>query len=212
MAYGIEIFSSNNTLQLGTTAQENLTVIDTGTVASSASVTYDGLNEILCFNRSTTGWVDGNTNSTATSWTNTSGVTVNWLKLKRASTNTEDDSGTYGIKVFKSDGTSINFSSNYSKGQDVLAVISPGTVSSTGTAITQSPIIYSGAPSGVYVGVGRMVFSVSASQYQAYETLYFDYTSNVIRSRNLFGFDIGTGFTYLGYPNKSSLIVFNRNG
>ena len=82
MAYGIEVFSSNGSLQFGTTVQESLSVINSGTVGSGNSVTYDGANEILCFNRSTTGWIGGITNSTATSWTNVSGITINWLKLK----------------------------------------------------------------------------------------------------------------------------------
>jgi hypothetical protein len=211
MAYGIEILSSNNTFQLGTEVQESLSVINSGTCSSGNSVTYDGSNEILCFNRSTTGWIIGNTNSTATSWANISGATINWIKLKRITTDTEDDTGAYGIRIFNSGGTKT-YSSNFTKGQEILDVKSPGNVSSTGLAITQAATIYSSNPTGVYVGVGRMIYAASTSQYDAYENLYFDYTNNIIRSRNLVGFDIGNGFSYLGRPNKSSLIVFKRKG
>lgn len=211
MAYGIKILSNNNTLQLGTEVQESLSVINYGTCGSGNSVTYNGSNEILCFNRGTTGWIDGNTNSTATSWANTSGATINWIKLKRITIDTEDDSGAYGIRLFNS-GSTKTYSSNFTKGQEILDVKSPGTVSSTGPAITGAATIYSSNPTGVYVGVGRMIFAYSSSQYEAYENLYFDYTNNIIRSRNLVGFNIGNGFSYIGRPNKSSLIVFKRKG
>jgi hypothetical protein len=214
MAYGIEVFSSNSSLQFGTTAQESLSVINSGTVGATNSVTYDGANEILCFNRSTTGWIDGNTNSTATSWTG--GATINWIKLKRITTDSSnpagDDSGDYGIQVFNSAGNATTYSSNFTKGPEVLAVKSPGSVTSGGTAVSSAGIIYSGAPAGVYVGVGRMVWGYDNWVYQAYETLYFDYTNNVIRSRNLSGYNIGYGFIYVGHPNKSSMIIFKRKG
>ena len=79
--------NSNNTIQVSSEVQEGLTVVDTDTCANGNSVSYDCEDEILCFNRNTTGWIIGNTNDAGTSWTN-SGETINWLKLKRMSTKT----------------------------------------------------------------------------------------------------------------------------
>lgn len=210
MSYGIDVFNSIGGLQFSTQYVDGFTVIDTGTVTNSSSVSYDANNEILGFNRTTTGWIDGNTNSTGTSWTNTSGVTINWLKLRRTSLQTEDSAGTYGIRVYDSSGTKVIYSSNFSKGQQIIDIVPTGSVSSTGTAITQSPVIYSGSPSGIYYCPGRMIFTFNSNSYKAYETAYFDYTGNVIRSRNLIGYDIGFGFFYVGYSNKSSIILTKR--
>lgn len=210
MAYGIEVYNSNGGIQFSTQYVDGFTVLDTGTVSNTASVSYNATNEILGFNRTTTGWIDGNTNSTGTSWTNTSGVTINWLKLKRTSLQTEDSAGNYGIRVYDSTGTNVIYSSNFSKGQKIIDIIPSGSISSTGLAITQSPVIYSGSPSGIYYCPGRMVFNFNASTYQGYETTYFDYSTNVIRSRNLVGYNIGFGFIYLGYSNKSSIILTKR--
>ena len=212
MAYGLEIFSNNGSLQLGTTVQESLSVIGSATVATGSSVEYNGTNEILCFNRSTTGWITGNTNATGTSWTNSSGDPVNWIKLQRMTQSTEDETHNYGLKIFDAQGSSRTYSTGFSKSQEVLYVKSPGTVSSTSKEVGGAAVIYTGDPAGVYVGVGRMYYGSSLSQYDAYENLYFDTSNDVIRSRNLVGFDIGNGWNYIGRPNRSSLIIFKRKG
>ena len=215
MAYGLEIFSNNDTLQLGTTTQESLSVTDFGTANATgfnATVQYNGTNEILCFNRSTTGWLTGTTNAAGTSWTNSSGTAVNWIKLKRMTQSAENETNNYGLKIFDAQGSSTTYSTAFSFSQEVLNVKSPGTVSSTSKEVAGAEVIYTGSPVGVYVGVGRMYYGFSSSQYDAYENLYFDTSNNVIRSRNLVGFNIGNGFSYIGRPNRSSLIIFKRKG
>jgi hypothetical protein len=215
MAYGLEIFSNNDTLQLGTTVQESLSITDSGTANAAgfyATVPYNGTNEILCFNRSTTGWLTGTTNAAGTSWTNSSGTAVNWIKLRRMTESEENETNNYGLKIFDAQGSSTTYSTAFSFSQEVLNVKSPGTVSSTSLAEQDTPVIYTGDPIGEYVGVGRMYYGASTSQYDAYENLYFDTSNNVIRSRNLVGFDIGNGWNYIGRPNRSSLIVFKRKG
>ena len=217
MAYGLEIFSNNGSLQLGTTVQESLSVITASTVANGSSVDYNGTNEILCFNRSTTGWIAGNTNATATSWTNGSGVAVNWIKLQRMTQTLEDETHNYGLKIFDAQGSSRTYSTGFSKSQEILNVISPRTISSTTIQPGGASLIYTGDPVGVYVGVGRMKFTYSDSEYTGLENLYFDTSNNVIRSRNLVGFNLGpgggpSGWNYIPRANSSSLIVFKRKG
>ena len=216
MAYGIEVLNDNDTVQFSSEAQESLTVISSGTCGSSSSVTYDGNNEILCFNRSTTGWINGTTNSFATSWTNASGVTVNWIKLKRASTDTADDTGDYGIEVYKSGGgTSINFSSNFSKAQNITDIIAPRSVMSTNNTIAGSPVIHTGDPTGLYVGVGRMTYFEGSNNDDWYDNIYFDYIGNKIRMREIFSFKLygsSSSKTWVGRFNLSTLLVFNTVG
>jgi hypothetical protein len=212
MAYGIEVLNDNGTVQFSSEAQESLTVINYGTCGPSNSVTYDGNNEILCFNRSTTGWINGNTNSFATSWTNASGVTVNWIKLKRASTDTADDTADYGIEVYKSDGTSINFSSNFSKAQNITDIIAPRSVFSLNNTIAGSPEIHTGDPTGLYVGVGRMTYFESTNNDDLYDNIYFDYIGNKIRMREIFSFRLYFSKSWVGRFNLSTLLVFNTLG
>ena len=212
MAYGLEIFSNNGSLQLGTTTQESLSVTEEGIVGPTGTVGYNPLNEILCFNRSTTGWLVGNTNAAGTSWTNSSGVAVNWIKLKRMTQSAENETNNYGLKIFDAQGSSTTYSTAFSLSQEVVNVISPRTISSTTIQPGGASLIYTGDPAGVYVGVGRMKFSSSQTSYTALENLYFDTSNNVIRSRNLVGANIGNGFFYIPRPNSSSLIVFKRKG
>lgn len=218
MSYGIEVKNSNGNIQFSTDVSDQLTVIDTGTVSNNSSVTYDGSNEILAMNMPSAGsqtWLIGNTNSTATSWTNSSGYTVNWLKLKRLRTQTAanqngNDTGNYGVEVKNTSGN-ITFSTRFTKMIKAETILASG---STSGSITTSncPVIYSGnlTSNTVYCAPGRMRSSLGGNPAFYYENFYFDYTANEIRFRSIYGVDIGNGYIWLPQANQSTVIVFTR--
>lgn len=221
MAYGIEIFNSSGNIQFSTNACiENLKVIDANTVTSTGSISYNGTNEILALNRPGTGYVLGDTNSTQTSWTNNSGVSLNYIKLRRMSvdgTAAEDSAGSYGIRCFTAS-NGLAWSSNFSKGQAVQDIIDPrsfqSSTPSSGLTFfsTDHPVIYNGSPTGVYVGFGSMLYTATASETIYHECFYFDYVNNVIRGAGGYAFSAGRGTAFRPIPNTNTCIIFTRNG
>lgn len=214
MSYGVEVYNSNAQLQFGTNASEGFTVVATGTLANLATLTYNTYNDILLARRSTTGYLLGTTTpGTSGSWINRSGVTVDYIRMQRIPTTTENDTGSYGIQVFNSSGT-LTYSSKFTRGQRLISVSPPGTYSSASNNTTAHPVIYTGALTGpdIYFGFGRMVFNLGPSTAQYYENAYFDYTNNLIRVRNMYTYLIpGFGDIIVPYANKSSLIIMTRN-
>ncbi|MGY8868632.1 MAG: hypothetical protein ACKVJK_23745, partial [Methylophagaceae bacterium] len=188
MAYGIEVYNENENLQFSTD-QESFAVIDTGTVTNTSSVDYNSANEILFVRRTTTGHIDGNTTREVSSgvdrWTNASGTTVEYLKVKRTSQRAEDNSSTYGVKVFKSDGTTLQYSSGYSKGPKLIDIISPGSTQSFGypNAYAYKPVLYSGSLTNIWYGFGDMKYTSGQIHFQC---TYWNYgtTPNTIQALN----------------------------
>lgn len=221
MVYGLEIFNSNGNIQFSSRwVKENFKVIDTGTVSGTGSISYNATNEILSLNRPNTGYIIGDTNSTQTSWTNESGATLNYVKLRRVSLDgiaAEDDNiGNYGIRAFTATGD-LAWSSNWTKGQAVQAVLEPRTFQSSSPggltfAPTDHAVIYNGSPSGVYVGFGNMLYTATANETVYHECFYFDYSNNVIRGAGGYSYAAGRGTAFRALPNTNTCIVFTRNG
>lgn len=220
MAYGIEIYNSSGNIQFSTNACiENLKVIDANTVTSTGSISYNGTNEILALNRPGTGYVLGDTNSTQTSWTNNSGVSLNYVKMRRMSldgTAAEDSSGSYGIRVFTSN-SGLAWSSNFSKGQAVQDIINPRSFQSSSPgglnfSPTDHPVIYNGDPTGVYVAFGSMLYTATLNETIYHECFYFDYVNDVIRGAGGYAYAAGRGTTFRPVPNTNTCIIFTRNG
>jgi hypothetical protein len=205
MAYGVEVINNNGSFQFGSEAQEGLSVIDTGTIASAATLTgLNTNNEILCLKRSTTGYIRGNlTEGTSGSFLNNSGSTIDYLRLRKMTQTTTNDSGTYGLEIFNSSGT-MTYSSRYTRGQALLSVRNVATVGN-GT------VIYTGTLTDVWYGFGTMKYTTGLPRYEL-AVAYFNYTANTITVyfnavlAGPFGTEINVPQT-----NDSSLLVLKRN-
>lgn len=214
MAYGIEVYNQNNNLQFSA-EQESFAVIDTGTVTNTSFKDYNSANEILFVRRTTTGHIDGNTSRGGGTggidrWTNASGATVEYLLVKRTSQRAEDNSSTYGIKVFKSDGTTLQYSSGYSKGPKLIDIIPPGSTQSFGypNNYTYKPVLYSGSLTNIWYGFGDMKFTNGVIIFQG---TYWNYTANTIQALNqATTFTYPNTYTWFGYPNISTLFILER--
>jgi len=203
MPYGVEVFNNNDQFQFGTTAQEGLSVIDSGTINSAATLTgLNTENEVLCLRRSTTGIVRGNlTEGTNGSFLNNSGVTVDYIRLRKMTQTTTNDTGNYGIEVYNSSGV-ITYTSKYTRGIRLLSVINIGTVGDN------TQIYSSTSLAGVYYGFGMMVYNTT----QEMGIASFDYTNNTIKAYfvGLVSDGFG-GFIRLPQTNDSSLLILARN-
>jgi hypothetical protein len=213
MAYGIEVFNNNQTFQFGTDTETGLTVITSGSVATNANVSLNTTTQIICVRRANTGFIYGTTTpGSSGNWRNVSGVTVDYIILEKMTFRASNDSGDYGIEIYNSAGV-LTFSSKYTRGQAILSVDPPGTLSSTSDTVPgDHPVVYSGDLTGVYYGFGRMVYNLAVTPFIKSECAYFDYTGNLIRSVNITGYPIpGFGTVYVPYPNMSSVITLKRN-
>jgi hypothetical protein len=215
VAYGIETFGSGGYLQFSTEVQESLTVVEAGAVANNVAVPYNNDNEILCFHKDETGWLRGNHNDTLTSWTNKSGVSINWIKLKRCTVDGvsgEDSAGSYGLQVFNSSGV-LTYSSNFSKGQEVLSVIESGSVASANDPSTASnnPTIYTGDPTNIYYGPSQMRYYDTSTIKHYWNNAYFDFENNKIQ---FIGVSMFTAYFTNWVPtyNMGSILIFKRKG
>tara|TARA_R110002074_G_scaffold55025_1_gene136920 strand:+ start:703 stop:1365 length:663 start_codon:yes stop_codon:yes gene_type:complete len=220
LSYGIEVFSSNNTFQLGTTVDEALTVVSSGTIsAGNNSPTINPLNQIIAFNRTDDGFIRGNTNSTGTLWTaHASYGTVKYLLLERMSVRAEDSAGDYGIRVFKSDGSTRNYSSNYSKGVEIISVVEPNTVGNAATNDSNGArppdYIYSGNPTDIYVAPGSQAFNFQSNVGGLrQETFKFFHSGTAgIGAEGIYSFFLfGTQYR-IRFMNHSSIIVLKQKG
>jgi hypothetical protein len=124
MAYGLEVFNSNGALQLSTENLDGITVIDTGTLATSASLTGVNLEtELFFYNKPSTGLGSIERSGTDTNATLlNSGGSIDYILAKLGSNNTPDDSGGYGLEVYNSSAELI-YSSNYTKSEGVEDII-----------------------------------------------------------------------------------------
>jgi hypothetical protein len=204
MPYGVEVFNNNDQFQFGTTAQEGLSVIDIGTINSAATLTgLNTENEILCLRRSTTGPVRGNlTEGTSGSFLNNSGVTVDYIRLRKMTQTTTNDTGNYGIEVYNSSGV-ITYTSKYTRGLRLLSVANIGTASGT--------TIYTGSLTGIYYGFGAMSY-VTGSSGNTMGVANFNYTSNTISVifERYYPDPLGNPIT-ITHSSQSSLLILARN-
>lgn len=202
MPFGIEVFNDNNSFQFGTTVLEGFSAVSTGSVASSASLPYNTLNEILGLRRSTSGPITGSvTPGINGSWFNSTGTTIDYLKLVRIRASTENDVGAYGLRILNT-ASEITYSSKFTRGQKLLHVYPPGTLAGNN-------IVYSGDLTGVYYATGRMLGAV--------ESCEFNYTNNTITAYNnityfIPNFQTGGGSTVVvPKANNSSTLIIARN-
>ena len=221
MSYGIEVFNSNENLQFST-SQETITVVTEGTVVNNGSIDFDNTKEIFMVNRTSNGYcrgdvVVGGGSGGIERFTNLSGVTINYLKATRTSQVAEDSSGTYGVRVFDTNGTSRFFSSNYSKGQSLIDILAPNTVSSFGDPTsppTNLALIYSGSgASSVWVSMTNSRYGASQSGGYYKELPYYDITNSKIYMANSFQqFTPPNTYYWLGGSNSSSIFLMKRKG
>lgn len=224
MTYGIEVFSSNGTFQLGTTVEEALTVVSSGTITAGNSISLNPSNQIIAFNRTDNGFIRGNTNATGTLWTSHASYgTVKYIILERMSTKAEDSAGTYGIRIVKSDGSTRNYSSNYSKGVEIISVVAPNSV---GNAQIQDAngnlppdMIYLGNPTDIYAAPGSQAFNFqSGVGGLRQETFRFFHTATSafprigIGAEGIYSFFLNGSQTRIRFLNHSSIIVLKQKG
>jgi len=204
MAYGIEVFNNNGSFQFGSEAQEGLSVIDTGTINSAATLTgLNTQNEILCLRRSTTGPVRGNlTEGTSGSFLNNSGATVDYIRLRKMTQTTPNDTANYGIEIYNSSGV-LTYTSKYTRGLKLISVANIGTASGT--------TIYTGSLTGVYYGFGAMSY-VTGSSGNTMGVANFNYTSNTISVifERYYPDPFGNPIT-ISHSSQSSLLILARN-
>lgn len=222
MPYGIEVKNRLGNVQFSSDA-ENLTVVNSGIVSNNGIITnLAPTEEILCLNRTTSGFIRGIHNSARTQWQNLSGVTVNYIRLKLASDTTENDSGSYGIRMFDAQGnTTRTYSSNYTKGQRVLKIIAPRTVRAYNSGVMalyqdDCDKIFIGPTSGVYVSTTKMNYLNSWGSggdeiiYQ--DCFYFDVSNQEIAYAGALLYYDGRSVRYRPIYNNASILVFKTNG
>jgi len=219
----MEAFGANGQLQFstqipGAAGGESLEVIDAGSIYAGGTVSYNPANEFLGFSKSTTGRVRGITNSTQTAWTShASWGTVLYVKLKKTSVTAENSAQAYGLRVFKSNGSTLSFSSGYSHGTEILAVTPSQTVGSTpNLAGAGVPMfggrIYVGNPSGVYTIPGQMSFVVPGQHGHRLDCLDYQYSGSRIGVSvdNLVSYYISGIHYRFSTQNASSIITLRR--
>ena len=221
MSYGIETFNSNGNLQFST-SQETISVITSGTVANNGTVDFDNSKEIFMVNRTTTGWCKGDVTVGGGAggierFTNLTGATINYLKATRTSQVAENSAGTYGIRVFDTDGTTRLYSSNYSQGQSLIDILSPNTVGSFGDPTsppTNLALIYSGTgPGDVWVSMTNSRYGASLQGGYYKELPYYDISNNKIYMANTYQqFVYPNSYYWLGSSNSSSVFLLKRKG
>lgn len=221
MSYGIEILNTNGNYIWTTEDQEHLEVVDSGTVANNSSISYSYNNEFLALNRGTTGYLTGSYNTS--SFTNLSGTTVNWIKVRRttqqSTTSSSQYSGDYGLESYDSSGN-ITFSSGFAKGLKVLQIHSPLSLTGGSDPVGSGPTgdtIYSGDPTGVYYVPTYMEFdpySGGTDGSFALDGARFDYSNNKITLiAYLHRYDrSNNGMNTSVFDNRGFMIVFKRNG
>lgn len=234
--YGLIIKNSNGNIIWQSTDLEHFEVVDNGSVSNGSSVSFDEANEILALNApdittdSTTRYLlRGNTSDG--SWTNASGFSVNWIRVKRTTqqsitTSSAYNNSTYGLETYDaSTPQNITFSSGFEKGTIVLAVHQPDTL--TGNDDSDGTYIYTGDPTGVYITPSKMVyqsgpyansltaefdcaaFLYGGTQGIRYRSYYLRYVSSGGSGRDGGGTQTAN---YTSLKNRSFLMALKRNG
>lgn len=218
MPYGIEVKNRLGNVQFSSDA-ENLTVVNSGTVTNNSTLTgLTPTEEILCLNRAGSGFILGNHNSARTQWTNVSGTTVNYIKLRLASDSTENSAGTYGIRIFDAQGNSTTtYSSNFLKGQKVLKIIEPRTLSALNSgslALQQDDCkkVYIGPTPNVFVSTNSMTYTSVSNETIYQDCFYFDQTNEEIAYAGALLYNDTRSIRYRPILNNASILVFKTNG
>jgi hypothetical protein len=220
MSYGIEILNVNGNYIWTTEDQEHLEVVDSGTVANNGSVTYTKANEFLALNRPNTGYLTGTYNDTT--FTNLSGTTVNWIKVRRttqqSTASSSQYSGDYGLESYNSSGN-ITFSSGFAKGLKLLQVHTPLSLTGGTDPLggSSGDSIYSGDPTGVYYTPSLMdwdPYTGGNDGSQALDCANFSYsgTTGIKLIAYLSRYDRFGNNTTNTFDNRGFMLVFKRNG
>lgn len=218
MSYGIEILNTNGNYIWTTEDQEHLEVVDSGTVANNSSVSYSSSNEFLALNRGSTGYLTGEYNNT--SFTNSSGTTINWIEVRRtteqSTTSSSQYSGSYGVESYDNSGD-ITFSSGFAKGLKVLQIHNPLSITGGSDPIGGSAggTIYSGNPTGVYYVPAFMTFDSYTGGNDgsfALDCAKFTYNTGITLTAYLSRYDRFGNNTVDTFTNRGFMIVFKRNG
>lgn len=218
MAFGIEAYSSSGYLQFSTET-ESLNVISTSTVANNSSLAYNNDNEFLAYNRTTTGYIRGQNNDTLTSWTNYSGNSVNVMKLRRTGVlgaGAEDESGTFGVRVFGSS-SQLLYSSNFSKGQEVVNIISPGSIGNPAALgynapNANNPRLLTTDPTDYWICMGgSMIYDTAwGDGVRSENNTYWNYSTNEVEYINIWGFELFGGLVYIGAVNQGAIVLLKQ--
>ena len=221
MSYGIETFNSNGNLQFST-SQETIAVVTSGTVANNGTVDFDNTKEIFMVNRTTTGYCLGDVTVGGGAggierFKNLTGSTINYLKATRTSQVAENSAGTYGIRVFDTNGTTRLYSSNYSQGQSIIDILSPNTVGSFGdpsSPPTNLALIYSASGAAdIWVSMTNSRYGSGQSGGYYKELPYYDIGNSKIYMANTFQqFAPPNAYYWLRSSNSSSIFLFKRKG
>ena len=234
MSYGATFLNSQNKVQCGTGVLEGLFIVASGTANPGSSVSVDPSKEFLAFNRTTAGFIRGSHNTAGTVWTaeNNSSSNygaINWIKCRRISDVTAAQTG-YGLNIYKSNGTSLAYSSNLAVGIDIKHIQDPQTLGSLQGANTApytnvntsmpSQRIYNMSTEGTFVnyyfapGWQQFVVTLNGQQVTGgirQETFHFQSNFTVGIEGLFSGMIVGTSSRYrIRMLNFSSILVIKR--
>lgn len=185
MAYGLKIIAGNDILQIDSERANAFGMITTSSgVASSLSFATPN-TMVFATNETSTSYILPQWNAAKTSVTfkNTAGTTinVNYLLVKPGNGVSGDTSGTYGLQILASNGTTVVFDSRAftNAGFAPIDIITAGSISSTNKTITtnrnhyvcMNPFYYlsTSSYSGIYVTSSGI--TTTASGNAAYDIL-----------------------------------------
>ena len=149
MAYGLKILGGNSILQLDSDRTNTYGLIVTASGAASSLTLPSGYNTLVFIQLPSSGAVrypDWNATYTSVTFRNGSGTatSTNYILAKPGNQVASDVSGTYGLKVLASNGTTVIFDSRAftNAGFAPTKVITAGTLSSTNKTITTDSSLY----------------------------------------------------------------------
>lgn len=217
MSYGLQVFGSNNNILIDTNAYSMLqTSASVQTWAHQNNITVNAFEIIGIRYDATNAGSNGQstvlfaTTNGGLTWTNNSGVTLEYVRLKIVADDTAKPAAqNYGIETFDSSGN-LTFSSRYVKAFKIQDFHATGTATggvNNGVG-ADGTLLYSGTDQDVFVTVQNPHYNPSANQFQS-ETIHNNYTfysDGKIRYKAYFFFPYTGQVIY--WTNWSSIFTF----
>lgn len=170
MTYGAQIFNNSGQVILDTAHASSMQVKTTSTLAHNSTL-VKATGDLVCWNRGTTGYLQISYANSTSTFTNLSGVTVNYAVYTITGASTPPTSPDYGFETYNSSGTKT-YSMGYTKGIDLIAYHDTQTLWQAGT----NSVIYTGNPTGIYVYTGTSGYSGNLAAFLT-DSAYFKYES-----------------------------------
>lgn len=197
MAYGLQVFNSNDNILIDTSLKTQMQITEITTHAAASNHTQEA-QEFTCWNyNGSISTVFNQSYNSSDIYNNSSSTTFNVLRLREvtSTTPTGRPANDYGIETFNASGT-VSFSDLFTKSYRILHIYPPGTVLGNTT-------IFSGTVgSNIYVGAG------SPSNGSSFSWGNFVFTSSSIAFKNFVNF---AGTTINQYNGSVVMVIEIRN-